>query len=264
MSLWTQPHRAPTRWGRRAGITAAVLVITVAVIVGALAVLVMGGGEADPTAGREGQGSMAGADATGASSVERKLPVAPPTGGVVLPVGTTTTGGHQVGFPHTDLGAVAAAVAITRAQVGFDYGQAATVARAYAAPDDIEVLTTRAREAVGYRRQQAGVARTGRVRAPAAFTLTPFAFQAVQLDHGCSAVTVLSLASSTTTRGRIRNTSYAGTQLVCWVDDDWRAVAGSTVDRRLLSRQPPTAVSPNVPRFRAGGWVTITAPEVSQ
>jgi hypothetical protein len=172
--------------------------------------------------------------------------------------------GYQVGFPNTDLGAVAAAVEITRAQVGFDYDQAATVARAYAAPDDVEVLTTRARDAVSYRRQQLGVAGTGDVAAPAAFALNPFAFQVLEMDPGCYAVTVLSLASTTTAQGRLRNIYYAGTQLVGWVDDDWKTVAGSTEQRRrLLSRQAPAAVGPNDPQFRRAGWIRITTPEAS-
>ncbi len=198
----------------------------------------------------------------------RTLPVVPPSGGEVLPAGTATADGYQVGFPNTDLGAAAAAVEITRAQVGFDYDQAATVARTYAAPDDVEVLTTRAREAVSYRRQQLGVpitdTGTGDVAAPAAFALTPFAFQVQEMDPGSYAVTVLSLASTTTAQGRLRNVYYAGTQLVGWVDDDWKAVAGNTEQRRrLLSRQAPAAVGPNDPQFRRAGWIRITTPEAS-
>lgn len=267
MSLWAQPNRAPARRGqrgRRGGITAATLVI-ILVVIGMLAVVVLRGGDPEPTASGQ-QGSAARAAADG-GSVERTLPVPPPTGGVVLPVGSTAAAGYQVGFPNTDAGAVAAAVEITRAQVGFDYDQAATVARAYAAPADVEVLTARAREAVSYRRQQLGVARTGGTggaAAPAAFALTPFAFQVLEMDPGRYAITVLSLATTTTVRGRVRNDYYAGTQLVGWVDDDWKAVAGSTEQRRrLLSRQPPTAVGPTDPQFRRAGWIRITTPEAS-
>ena len=264
MSLWTRPHRAPTRPGRRAGVAAAVFVVLVAIL-GTLAVVVLRGGEPVPTMTGAGQGSATGADPEVGSSVARALPEAPPAAGVVLPAGTATVEGYQVGFPASDLGAVAAAVEITRAQVGFDYEQAAAVARAYAAPDDLEVLTTRARAAVGYRRHQLGVARTGDVAAPAGFALIPFAFQALEVDSRCYAVTVLSLASTTTVRGGIGTAYYAGTQFIRWVDHDWKAVAGSTAQRRqLLSRQPLAAVGPSDPRFRRAGWVSITTPEVSR
>lgn len=263
MSLWAQPHRTPPRQRRRAGIAAVVLVISLAII-GTLAVVV---GDPEPAALDSGQGRGQGSAARAAADggpVDRTLPVVPPTGGVVLPVGNTTAAGYQVGFPNTDAGAVAAAVEITRAQVGFDYDQADTVARTYAAPDDVEMLTTRARAAVGYRRQKLGVAGTGGVAAPSAFALTPFAFQALEMDPGCYAVTVLSLASTTTARGRLRNVYYAGTQLVGWIDDDWKAIAGSTEQRRrLLSRQPPSAVGPNDPQFRRAGWITITTPQAT-
>ena len=84
------------------------------------------------------------------------------------------------------------------------------------------------------------------------------------MDPGCYAVTVLSLASTTTVRGRVRNVYYAGTQLLGWVDDDWKGVAGSTGQRRRLLRRPVlAAVGPNDPEFRRAGWTRITTPEAS-
>lgn len=267
MSLWTRPDRAPTRPGRRSGVAAAViLLVTVAII--ATTAAVRRGDDPDPTVPDSGQSGPpepeAGVGPSSTPAVERTLPVVPPTGGVVLPAGKAAADGYQVGFPHTDAGAVAAAVEITRAQVGFNYEQAAAAARAYAAPDDIAMLTSRAREAVGYRRHQLGIAPLGAVAAPAAFALTPFAFQIRKMDTSCYAVTVLSLASTTSTRGRMRNVYYAGTQLIRWVDDDWKTAAGGSAERqRLLNRPPPAAVGPRDPQFRRAGWITVTTPEVS-
>lgn len=279
MSLWTQPHRTGNRPGRRAGVAAIVLmVLVVLVLIGTIAVVVLRGDPGPSAQGREPDRAAEAAAGGGSPSVERTLPVVPPARGVVLPEGTATADGYPVGFPHTDAGAVAAAVEITRAQVGFDYDQAATVARTYAAPADVEVVTTRARAAVGYRRQRLGVpvidididtvtgtgTGTGGVAAPAAFVLTPFAFQVLEMDPGCYAVTVLSLASTTTVRGRVRNVYYAGSQLLGWVDGDWKAVVGSTGQRRRLLRRPVlAAVGPNDPEFGRAGWIRVTTPEAS-
>ncbi|MPZ12725.1 MAG: hypothetical protein GEU89_21375, partial [Kiloniellaceae bacterium] len=85
------------------------------------------------------------------SSSEQQAPDTPPTDGVVLPEGASEVDGYPVQFPYTDLGAVAAQAAVSRAQVGFDYDQAAAVAGIYAAPADRPVLEQRAREAVALR-----------------------------------------------------------------------------------------------------------------
>jgi hypothetical protein len=78
-------------------------------------------------------------DPTGLSDPASSQHIAPdtaPRGGVVLPDGTAHVDGNPVGFPYTDLGAVAAHAAASHAQVGFDYAQAADIAAIYAAPED--------------------------------------------------------------------------------------------------------------------------------
>jgi len=200
------------------------------------------------------------ADGDASASATSSLPATQPEEGVVLPAGTGQVAGYPVGFPHTDLGAVAAQAALNQAQIGFDYDQAATVIDVYAAPQDRGVLESRAREAVSYRRTKLAVPLNGAAPAPAAFALTPYAFQLQQLDADCYAVTVLNLASTTDTTGEVRNIYYSGTQIVRWSDRDWKVVAGTPAEQQqVIDQQQPPAVGPNDPQFRQAGWIKIKA-----
>ena len=66
MSLWTQPHRTPTRPGRRAGIPAMVLmVLVILVLIGTIAVAALRG-DPEPAAPDSGLGKAQGGAADGA------------------------------------------------------------------------------------------------------------------------------------------------------------------------------------------------------
>lgn len=192
------------------------------------------------------------------TSVEQVAPETAPADGVVIPTGTDQVDGHPIGFPATDLGAVALQVEVAKAQVGFDYDQAVAVAGLYANPEDKAVFEERAQAAVELRRQQAGVAKDGDVPAPASYALTPVAYTLEQLDTGYYAVNLLSYVTLTTADGKVQDSLYAGTQLMRWVDGAWRLVTGSEADiQHLVSEGQPKAVAPGTPEFEKAGWIRI-------
>jgi hypothetical protein len=207
-----------------------------------------------------------GPDATGgdnsSQTVENaSVEVAPdtaPADGVVIPTGDDQVDGYPTGFPATDLGAVALQVELAKVQLGFDYDQAVTVARLYANPEDKAVFEERSRAAVALRRQQAGVAKEGDVPAPASYAVTPVAYTLEQLDTGYYAVNLLSYVTLTTADGQVKDSLYAGTQLMRWLDGDWRLVQGSEADiEHLVSEGQPQAVAPGTPEFEKAGWIRI-------
>jgi hypothetical protein len=264
MSLWRRQQRRRGRPAVLTGIALAVLTFGVgAVIVALTAAAPLGGSDgqagsqADDGAGRARTDTLDSGPALGA----------PAEGSVQLPPGADHVNGYPVGFPHTDVGAVAALVEFNRAQIGFDYDQAAAVARVYAAPDDVDSVEARARESVANRRQQLGVDATGDAPAPAAFALTPFAFTLEELDDDSCAVTVLNLATTTTTKGEVRNLYYSGTQLVRWIsvgeeeNGDWKVVEPSAQEAlRITSLPELPAVGPEDPQFEQSGWIALKHP----
>ena len=192
------------------------------------------------------------------ASVEQVAPDTAPADGVVIPTGDDQVDGYPTGFPATDLGAVALQVELAKAQLGFDYGQAVAVARLYANPEDKAVFEERSRAAVALRRQQAGVAKEGDVPAPASYAVTPVAYTLEELDTGYYAVNLLSYVTLTTADGQVKDSLYAGTQLMRWLDGDWRLVQGSdAVIEHLVSEGQPQAVSPGTPEFEKAGWIRI-------
>jgi hypothetical protein len=203
--------------------------------------------------------------------VEQVAPAAAPEGGVVIPTGADEHDGYRIGFPQTDLGAVALQVELARAQVGFDYDQAVTVAGLYADSDDKTAFEKRARDAVALRRQQAGVPEDGEAPAPASYAVTPIAYTLEKLDTGYYAVNLLSYVTLTSVDGEVMDSLYAGTQLIRWVavasagnsasnrTGDWRLVQGSSDDlERLVSDGQPKAAAPGTPEFEQAGWVPIS------
>jgi hypothetical protein len=192
------------------------------------------------------------------TAVEQVAPDTAPADGVVIPTGTDQVDGHPTGFPATDLGAVALQVEVAKAQLGFDYDQAVTVAGLYANPEDKATFEERARAAVELRRKQAGVPTDGDVPAPASYALTPIAYTLEQLDTGYYAVNLLSYVTLTTADGKVHDSLYAGTQLMRWIDGDWRLVTGSEADiQHLVSEGQPQAVAPGTPEFEKAGWIRI-------
>jgi hypothetical protein len=185
-------------------------------------------------------------------------PTSAPPDGVVLPSGARQVDGHPVAFPHTDLGAAAAQAGVAEAQVGFDYDEAVAVAGLYAAAEDKPIFEARARAAVALRRQQAGVPRHGAVPPPASYAATPIAFTLEKLDTDYYAVNLLSYITLTTTASEVRDGLYAGTQLVRWVDGDWKLVQGTGEDlQRLIDEGQPQAAAPGTPEYQQAGWITI-------
>jgi hypothetical protein len=192
------------------------------------------------------------------ASVEQVAPDTAPADGVVIPTGTEQADGYPTGFPATDLGAVALQVEVAKAQVWFDYDQAVSIAGLYANPEDKATFEERARAAVALRRQQAGVPKEGDVPAPASYALTPVAYTLEQLDTGYYAVNLLSYVTLTTADGKVHDSLYAGTQLIRWLDGDWRLVTGSEADiQHLVSEGQPQAVAPGTPEFKKAGWIRI-------
>lgn len=222
------------------------------VLVGA-AVWLMAPGSRDST-----HRSPAGQRAGETTQISRDAPSTAPPDGVVLPEGSDQVDGHPVGFPASDLGPVAAQVAIAQAQTGFDYDRAARVARIYAAPQARTVLEDRSRDAVEQRRTQAGVPATGEVPAPASYAVTPIAFTITELDSGIYAVNLLSYVSLTDAEGTVADFLYSGTQLFDWIDGDWKVVQGTQADLdQLAASGPPPAVAPDTPEYDSAGWMTI-------
>lgn len=188
-----------------------------------------------------------------------------PSAGVSLPAGSSQTDGYPTGFPYTDLGAVALQVELAKAQLGFDYAQAASVAEIYADPAAQTVFEQRSHDAVALRRKQAGVPAEGEVPAPASYAVTPVAYTLEELDTDYYAVNLLSYITLTSIDGESRDGLYAGTQLVRWLADpeadnggDWKVVAGTTddIDKLLAQGQPP-AVAPETAEFRQAGWIML-------
>jgi hypothetical protein len=195
-------------------------------------------------------------------SVDQVAPENAPADGVVIPTGADQVDGYPTRFPQTDLGAVALQVEVAKAQVGFDYDQAAVVAGVYANPEDRAVFEQRARDAVALRRQQAGVPREGDVPPPASYAVTPIAYTLEELDTGYYAVNLLSYVTLTTANGKVSDGLYAGTQLMRWLEvdgvGDWRLVQGSDEDiEHLVSTGQPKAVAPGTPEYKQAGWIPI-------
>ena len=195
-------------------------------------------------------------------SVDEVAPETAPADGVVIPTGAEVVDGYPTRFPQTDLGAVALQVEVAKAQVGFDYDQAAAVAGLYANPEDKAVFEQRARDAVALRRQQAGVPKEGDVPPPASYAVTPIAYTLEELDTGYYAVNLLSYVTLTTANGKVSDGLYAGTQLMRWLEvdgvGDWRLVQGSDEDiEHLVSTGQPKAVAPGTPEYKQAGWIPI-------
>jgi hypothetical protein len=195
-------------------------------------------------------------------SVDQVAPESAPADGVVIPTGADQVDGYPTRFPQTDLGAVALQVEVAKAQVGFDYDQAAAVAGLYANPEDKAIFEQRARDAVALRRQQAGVPKEGDVPPPASYAVTPIAYTLEELGTGYYAVNLLSYVTLTTANGKVSDGLYAGTQLMRWLEvdgvGDWRLVQGSTADiEHLVSTGQPQAVAPGTPEYKQAGWIPI-------
>jgi hypothetical protein len=268
MSLWRRRQRRRGGYAALVGIALAVLTVGVGAVIFALAATTLMGESEDhagPQVEEAGASTTGTLDSATGASASGKV-------GVQLPAGADQVTGYPIGFPRTDVGAAAALVEFNRAQIGFDYDQAAAIARVYAAADDVESVEARARESVANRREQLGVAATGEPPAPAAFALTPFAFTLDELDDDSYAVTVLNLATTTTTNGEVRNIYYSGTQLVRWVSvgeeetGDWKVVEPSAEEAQQIAGLPQLpAVGPEDPQFKQSGWIAInTLPQPTE
>jgi hypothetical protein len=176
-----------------------------------------------------------------------------------LPAGSRHIDGHPVGFPYSDTGAAAAQVAMVEAQLGFDYQQATALAGLYASPADAATFQHRARTTVEQRRRQAAVPVDGaHIAAPASYAMTPIAFSVDQLAPDYYAVHVLSYVTLTSTGGRSGDHLYVGTQLMRWVEGDWKAVQGSPEDLEHLQAHPgPGIAEPGTPAYQRARWITI-------
>jgi hypothetical protein len=182
-----------------------------------------------------------------------------PAAGVVLPEGAEQHNGHPIQFPYTDLGAVAVQAAVVRSMIGFDYDQAIQIATLYAAPEDRAVFQERARAGVADLRNRAGIPVDGPVSAPATFASTPIAYTVEKLDVDYYAVNILSYHTLTDVDGENGSYVQAATQLVRWIDGDWKLARGDAATiQRLVDDGQPRSVAPGTPEFERQGWIAIS------
>jgi hypothetical protein len=241
----------------RNGLLPVAILLVIAVLVAGAVFIVAGGGDATSDNSQPGDpaGTSSGEDA---SASEQLVPTTAPKEGVVLPGGGSEVDGYPVEFPYTDLGAVAVQAQVTESQVGFDYDQATTVARIYADPEDRAVFEQRSADAVAERRRMAAAPIEGEVPAPASYAATPIAFTVTEVDTDYYVVNLLSYLTLTTADGQTRDTLYAGTQLVRWVDGDWKLVQGTDAEyRQLIDEGQPQAAAPGTPAYEQAGWIPI-------
>lgn len=239
---------------------ARIVTLAILAILAVIAVLVAGvvwfGARGDDAAADSQQPGET--SSTAGQESEQLVPKTPPKDGVVLPRGASQLEGHPVQFPYTDLGAVAVQAEVAKGQVGFDYDQAAALADIYAAPKDKAIFEQRSRDAVALRRKQAGVSAQGEVPAPASYAVSPVAFTVEELASDYYVVNLLSYVTLTTTEGTVSDFLYSGTQLVRWIDGDWKLVQGSGADyQQLVDEGQPQAVAPGTPEYEQAGWIQI-------
>lgn len=255
---------------------ARIAVLVVIAVVAATAVWLGTRGDDSAAAGSDpkpgtASGNQAGSTTDGSEQLAPQNAEAAPADGVILPTGAAQSDGYPTGFPYTDLGAVALQVELAKAQIGFDYDQAASVARLYADPEDQATFEDRSRDAVALRRQQAGVPVDGEVPPPASYAVTPVAYTLEELATDYYVVNLLSYITLTTTDAAAHDGLYAGTQLVRWIADpdaanggDWKVVQGSSTDlQKLVDEGQPQAVAPGTPEFEQAGWIMIDSAATS-
>jgi hypothetical protein len=225
------------------------IVLVVIAALTALTVGVVAGRDADATRTTTAAGSSTG------TQVEARVTTASTTSS--LPEGADQVDGMPTGFPHDEQGAVATAVAVTRAQIGFDTDQAAAVAAVYADPAERVAFEELAQSAVGSRREQAGISPTQEPPAPTAYAATPLAYTVTEVGPDHYAVHLLSWITLTSTTAEVKDHLYVGTQLLTWSDDDWRLTMPTADLRRDLAQQQPPAATPGTEAFARAGWVLI-------
>ena len=218
----------------------------------------------DPVASTHHNTQTSEAASTHGSASKHVSPQTSPTGGVVLPKGSEQVDGLATRFPPTYLGAVATQVAVSRAQIGFDYDTAVRGVRTYAAAEETAVFEQRARLAVAERRKAAGVPADGEAPAPASYAVTPVAYHLQELSTDFYAVTLLSYITFTTTGARSQDGFYTGTGLVRWVETasggDWKLTEGTDAEvRTVLDAGRPRPAAPGTGRFTSEGWIQLSA-----
>lgn len=224
---------------------------TLVLVVAALTALTVGvvAADRDPDAAEAASG-------VGTPDGGRAIPTAEVSPTSSLPGGSHQVDGLPTGFPHDELGAVATAVSVTRAQIGFDPDQAATVAGVYAVPAERAAFEDLARNAVGNRREQAGLSPTQEPPAPTAYAATPLAYTVTEVAPDQYAVHLLSWITLTSTTAEAKDHLYVGTQLLTW-SDDWRLTMPTADLRGALVEQLPPATTPGTAAFARAGWVLI-------
>jgi len=234
------------------------ILVAFACLVAAVVWFVARGGEASSAdAEQDGPSPAAAANQSGSAS-KQLAPETTPKGGVILPEGERQADGYPVKFPYTDLGAVAVDVQVAKSQIGFDYDQAAATAGVYAAPEDRAVFEQRSHDAVALARKQTGIPAQGDAPAPASYAATPIAFTVEQLDSDYYVVNLLSYITLTTGDAKSNDGLYAGTQLLRWIDGDWKLVQGTHTElEQLINEGQPQAAAPGTPEYDKAGWIAL-------
>ena len=194
------------------------------------------------------------------SNLPTRQPEANPDTG--LPIGAYSHRGRPVGFPRSELGAVAVVVERNRAQIGLDPDTAREVIGVYADPADQTFFDQLAVSAVDQRRKIVGLPAAsigvGEVMAPVAYAQTPVGYQVEEYGPDYYLVSVINEVTTTTASGEVGRSLYVGQQFVAWTGEDWKLVEPSAGDlERLLATPPPAAVSLGNPEFDRAGWTAL-------
>ena len=182
-------------------------------------------------------------------------PTPSPSGAVTLVKGSHAVDGIEVGYPHTTVGAISAAVQyLDAAESTLDPDYAASVIRLVGDPANASLSANFATSTVDLR-ADLKLPTTGPLPAPIAFQTTAAMFQA--RDDAADSLLVLVLASGTYTNGQggIAQTTGVFPLRMHWVDGDWRlaAVGGDGHD------YSPLNVNPYTSEAAARGWLPLVS-----
>ncbi|WP_179277045.1 hypothetical protein [Actinoplanes regularis] len=163
--------------------------------------------------------------------------------------GSRTVGGVRVGYPHTQAGAVSAAIEyVTQATSNLDLQRAVTIGETITdgsyGPSDVFA------EGPMSIRKALGVATTGPVPAGASVVTSPAAYQVRDASRDSVTVLVLAYLTVRSQNSGIRSQVAVFPIQLVWSDGDWKDTkrADSAPDYAQLRTQPGT------PEAAAAGW----------
>ncbi|MGP3974460.1 hypothetical protein ACTWQF_10735 [Streptomyces sp. 8N114] len=236
-----------------------VILLLVGVLVGVLA-----GGGNDSDAGKNGaagpshgpvQPSEAPSDSEGDGTFHD------PDSWVNLPEGKAGKNGLPIGFPHTDRGAVAAAVANNRAGWSMDEDEIRRAMETYADPKDLddpneqEDKAAAVAFAVKSAREMAGVPAKGPVPDGANLSGVPIGVRWKPLSAGRVRVYILTRVTTKAGKGKETKTQLmALPSEAIWTAGDWKMTSPEEeIDRSEI----PAPADLGTRKFSAEGWKAL-------